>query len=70
MSRSEDTYGLLRNKREVDSDVNEDRRREELLDDSFEEWYENIGEQVKRKLDLTDVPKESVFDSAAETDEE
>jgi hypothetical protein len=65
-----DDYGVLGNEMEVDSDVNEDRNREEQIDDSFEAWYGNINDQVKRKLDLTNVPQDSVFDSAVDLDED
>lgn len=65
-----DDYGVLGNEMEVDSDVNEDRNREEQVDDSFEAWYENINDQVKRKLDLTNVPQDNVFDSAVGMDED
>ena len=65
-----DDYGVLGNEMEVDSDVNEDRNREEQVDDSFEAWYGNINDQVKRKLDLTNVPQDNVFDSAIGPDED
>lgn len=65
-----DDYGVLGNEVEVDSDVNEDRNREEQLDDSFEGWYRNMDDQVKKKLDLTNVPQDSVFDSAVGLDED
>ncbi|GIO29279.1 MULTISPECIES: hypothetical protein [Paenibacillus] len=64
MIDSKDNYGVLGKKLEVDSDVNEDRNREEQLDDSFEAWYGNINYQLKQKLDLTSVPQDSVLDSA------
>lgn len=70
MIHPKDDYEVLGNKIEVDSDVNEDRNREEQLDDSFEAWYGNINEQVKLKLDLTKVPQDSVFDSAVGMDED
>ncbi|MGG4340542.1 hypothetical protein [Paenibacillus lautus] len=70
MIHPKDDYEVLGNKMEVDSDVNEDRNREEQLDDSFEAWYGNINEQVKLKLDLTKVPQDSVFDSAVGMDED
>ncbi|MDR9854913.1 hypothetical protein RJP21_14965 [Paenibacillus sp. VCA1] len=50
--------------------MNEDRNREEQLDDSFEAWYGNINDQVKQKLDLTSVPQDSVLDSAVAMDED
>lgn len=53
---------------EVDSDVNEDRNRELQLDDSFEDWYRNIGYWVRQKEDITQVPKENVFDAIADKD--
>ena len=40
------------------------------MDDSFEAWYGNINDQVKRKLDLTNVPQDNVFDSAVGPDED
>ncbi|TVX97564.1 hypothetical protein [Paenibacillus cremeus] len=58
------------NKIEVDSDVNEDHNREEQLDNSFEAWYESIGDQVKQKLDLTNVPQANVYDSVVDMDED
>lgn len=70
MTQPKDDYGVLGSKIEVDSDVNEDRNREEQLDDSFEAWYGNIGDQVKRKLDLTNVPQANVFDSAVDLEED
>lgn len=70
MIHPKDDYGVLGNEIEVDSDVNEDRNREEQLDDSFEAWYGNINDQVKRKLDLTNVPQDSVFDSAVGLDKD
>lgn len=66
MTQPSYVYGITENNMEVDSDVNEDRNREEQLDDSFEAWYENIGDQVKRKMDLTNVAKTNAFDSAVE----
>lgn len=53
---------------EVDSDVNEDRNREQQLDDSFQYWYRNVGYWVQQKEKLTQVPKENVFDAAADLD--
>ncbi|MDD9268464.1 hypothetical protein ACFPES_15590 [Paenibacillus sp. GCM10023248] len=70
MPQPRDNDGKLVSKVEVDSDANEDRNREEQLDDSFEAWYENIGDQVKQKLDLTNVPQDNVFDSAVDLDED
>ncbi|MFD1774860.1 hypothetical protein [Paenibacillus rhizophilus] len=70
MIHPKDDYGVKGKKIEVDSDVNEDRNREEQLDDSFEAWYGNINYQVKQKLDLTRVPQDSVFDSAVGMDED
>lgn len=43
-----DVYGVLRKETEVDSDVNEDRNREQQLDDSFQDWYRNIGYSKKK----------------------
>ncbi|WP_152394270.1 hypothetical protein [Paenibacillus guangzhouensis] len=70
MIHPKDNYGVLGNNIEVDSDVNEDRNREEQLDDSFKAWYGKINDQVKRKLDLTSVPQDSVFDSTVGMDED
>lgn len=70
MIPSKDDYGVLGNEVEVDSDVNEDRNREEQLDDSFEAWYGNMDDQVKQKLDLTSVPQDRVLDSAVGLDED
>jgi hypothetical protein len=66
----DDVYGLSKRELEVDSDINEDPNREDLLDDSFEAWYGNIKETVKRELELTNVPEENVFDTAVSLDEE
>jgi len=66
MAAPRDEFGGI----EVDSDVNEDRDREKQLDDSFQAWYENIDEQVKRKFDLTNVPEANVFDAAVNLDED
>ncbi|WP_216628243.1 hypothetical protein [Paenibacillus germinis] len=62
--------GFLVEGLEVDSDVNEDRNRELQLDDSFQYWYRNVGYWVQQKEDITQVPKENVFDAAAEMDAE
>ncbi|WP_248928480.1 hypothetical protein [Paenibacillus hamazuiensis] len=70
MAQPENDYGVIGSKIEADSDVNEDRDREAQLDDSFEAWYENVGDQVKRKLDLTNVPQANVFEAAADLDED
>ncbi|MGO4791261.1 hypothetical protein AB4124_28030 [Paenibacillus sp. 2KB_20] len=70
MIHPKDDYEVLGNIIEVDSDVNEDRDREEQLDDSFEAWYGNINDQVKLKLDLTKVPQDSAFDSGVGMDED
>lgn len=65
-----DTYGILQQETEVDSDVNEDRGRERQLDDSFEAWYRHVGQQVQRQEGITNVPSPNVFDAAAELDED
>jgi len=70
MTRTKDDYGVLSGKLEAASDVNEDRNREEQLDDSFEAWYGNIRDQVKQKLDLTNVPQANGFDSAVSLEED
>ncbi len=62
--------GFLVEGLEVDSDVNEDRNREQQLDDSFQYWYRNVGYWVQQKEAITQVPKENVFDAAAEMDAE
>ena len=36
----EDAYGILQSEMEVDSDVNEDKNRERLLDDSVKAFIE------------------------------
>ncbi len=59
----EDNDAVLREELEVDSDVNEDRSREQQLDDSFQDWYRNIGNWVQQKDDITQVPKANVFDA-------
>ncbi len=51
---------------ELDSDKNEDPNREWQLDQSFEEWYSSIEDQVLRQQELTRVPQESVFDVVAD----
>jgi hypothetical protein len=66
----DDVYGLSKRELEVDSDINEDPNREDLLDGSFEDWYGNIKETVKRKLELTNVPEENVFETAISLDED
>jgi hypothetical protein len=62
--------GFLGEEIEVDSDVNEDRNREQQLDDSFQYWYRNVGYWVQQKEDITQVPQENVFDAAVEMDAE
>ncbi|QYR19376.1 hypothetical protein KZ483_15715 [Paenibacillus sp. sptzw28] len=54
---------------EVDSDVNEDPKREIMLDRSLDDFMNMTREQVRRKHDITNVPLDSVFE-AAEMDEE
>ncbi|WP_246042169.1 hypothetical protein [Cohnella pontilimi] len=54
---------------EVDSDVREDRGREALLDESFNNWVtRNIDQQTRQQMDLTDVPNGNVWDSADRVD--
>lgn len=65
-----DVYGVLREETEVDSDVNEDCNREQQLDDSFQDWYRNIGYWVQQKEDMTQVPKSDVFDDSPDIDSE
>lgn len=62
--------GMLGQGMEVDSDVNEDRNRENLLDASFEAWYENIEHWVRQKNEMTRVPEESVFEAAEDMNAE
>ncbi|WP_223068657.1 hypothetical protein [Paenibacillus caui] len=62
--------GSLTGEMEVDSDVYEDQNREKQLDDSFEDWYRNIGHWVEQKEDMTQVPKDNVFEAATELDAE
>lgn len=67
---NKDVYGVLREETEVDSDVNEDCNREQQLDDSFQDWYRNIGYWVQQKEDMTQVPKSDVFDDSPDIDSE
>jgi len=66
----EDYYAVLREELEVDSDVNEDRNREQQLDDSFQDWYRNIGYWMQQKDDITQVPKANDFDAFPDIDDE
>lgn len=59
-----DYYGVLSDAKEMDSDVNEDRGREKLLDDSLDRFLNGIEEQVRRKHDITNVPEDSAFEAA------
>jgi len=63
-----DQQEALGEEMEVDSDVNEDDNRERQLDDSFEDWYRNVGYWVQQKEELTQVPKANVFEVASEMD--
>ncbi|MEK5641441.1 hypothetical protein BK138_13930 [Paenibacillus rhizosphaerae] len=67
---NKDVYGVLRKEMEVDSDVNEDSNREQQLDDSFQDWYRNIGYWVQQKENMTQVPKANVFDDIPELETE
>ncbi|WP_256992412.1 hypothetical protein [Paenibacillus sp. XY044] len=67
---NKDVYGILRKETEVDSDVNEDSNREQQLDDSFQDWYLNIGYWVQQKENMTQVPKSNVFDDIPELETE
>nr|WP_145164438.1 hypothetical protein [Paenibacillus terrae] len=69
-SVNKDTYGVLGEETEVDSDVNEDRNREQRLDDSFQDWYHNIGYWVQQKENMTQVPKSNVFDDIPDIETE
>jgi hypothetical protein len=54
---------------EMDSDAREDRKQEELLDRSFNEWVtRNIDKQTRRQQDITDVPNGNVWDAADRVD--
>lgn len=56
---------------EWDSDVNEDRGREMLLDRSFDDWAaENIQERTEWQEALTQVPQSNVFETAEQMDAE
>lgn len=65
---SDDLYGTL-NIMEVDSDVNEDRNREALLDQSLDDFCESVERGIREKEAMTNVPAPSVFDVAVELDE-
>jgi hypothetical protein len=54
---------------EMDSDVNEDRNREQQLDQSFEEWYAQMENQIHQQEGITRIPNENVFEVAEEMDE-
>lgn len=48
-----------------------DADREQQLDvASFQDWYSNIEAWVKQQEDMTQVPKENVFDAAINMDVE
>lgn len=64
-----DYYGVLSDAKEVDSDVNEDRGREELLDRSLDDFLGSVEDSVRSKHALTNVPGDSVFE-AAKSDED
>ncbi|WP_336773237.1 hypothetical protein [Paenibacillus sp. MMO-58] len=68
-SQNEPTESVFNNI-ELDSDVNEDRGREQQLDASFEDWYRNIGYWEQQKSEMTQVPESNVFDVAANMDQE
>jgi hypothetical protein len=53
---------------ELDSDVNEDRNREQQLDQSFEEWYAQMENQIHQQEGITRVPNENVFEAAEDMD--
>lgn len=65
-----DYYGVLSDAKEIDSDVNEDRGREELLDRSLDDFLNTVEAGIRSKEALTNVPEESAFEAAAEADEE
>jgi hypothetical protein len=45
LNKEDDTYGILKQVMEVDTDVNEDPNRERLLDESFDAFLESKEEQ-------------------------
>jgi len=53
---------------EMDSDVNEDSNREWQLDQSFEEWYAKMENQIHRQEGITRVPIQNVFEAAEDMD--
>lgn len=55
---------------EMDSDVNEDSNREQQLDESFEEWYAQMDNQIHLQEGITRVPNENAFEAAVEMDAE
>ena len=44
-NKEDDTYGILKQEMEVDTDVNEDPNRERLLDESVDSFLESKGKQ-------------------------
>lgn len=45
LNKEDDTYGMLKQTMEVDSDVNEDPNRERLLDESVDAFLDSKGDQ-------------------------
>ena len=45
LKKEDDTYGILKQEMEVDTDVNEDPNRERLLDESVISFLKSKGEQ-------------------------
>lgn len=45
LNKEDDTYGILKQAMEVDTDVNEDPNRERLLDESVDAFLESKEEQ-------------------------
>ncbi len=45
LNKEDDTYGILKQELEVDTDVNEDPNRERLLDESVDSFLESKGKQ-------------------------
>lgn len=45
LNKEDDTYGILKQAMEVDTDVNEDPNRETLLDESMDAFLESKEEQ-------------------------
>jgi hypothetical protein len=53
---------------EIDSDANQDRNREQQLDESFEAWYEQMENQIHQQEGITRVADRNVFEAADDMD--